>query len=68
MPFNEAYNGSLYLCKQHELTETFGCLLYENSDGKSTISKCMLEKITGSGLSYTNLKYIFDKFGRKGLV
>ena len=68
IPFNEAYDVSLYFCKRHELTETSGSLLYDNSDRKSTISKCMVEKIAGSGLCYTNLKHIFDKFGRKGLV
>ena len=41
---------------------------YDNSDGKSTISKCMLEKIAGRGLCYTNLKHILDKFGRKGVA
>ncbi|CAB4015843.1 exonuclease R569, partial [Paramuricea clavata] len=66
--FNEAYDDNLYLCKRHKLSETFGSLLYDNSCGKSTISKCMVEKIAGSGLSYANLKNIFDKFGRKGLV
>ena len=65
IPFNEAYDDSPYLCKRHELTETFGSLLYDNSDEKSTISKCMQEKIAGSGLSYANLKRIIDKFGRK---
>ena len=68
IPFNDAYHDSLYLCKRNELTETFASLLHDNSDGKSTISKCMVEKIAGSSLSYTNLKDIFDKFGRKGLV
>ena len=31
-------------------------------------SKCMVEKIAGSGLSYKNLKDIFDKYDRRGLV
>ncbi len=44
IPFNEAYDDSLYLCKRNELTETFGSLLYDNSNGKSTISKCQIRQ------------------------
>ena len=40
---DDTYDDSLYLSKRQDLIETFGSLLYDNSDVKSTIGKCMVK-------------------------
>ena len=61
IPFNEAHQSNLYLDQRHQLAQTFNGKLYG-------IGKSMVEKIAGSGLSFANLRSLFDRFGRNVLA
>ena len=57
-----------YLNHRHNLVQSFqGKLFNTNGHNPSVITKGMVEKIAGSGLSYTDLEKTYRKFGQEGL-
>ena len=57
-----------YLDHCHNLVQSFqGKLFNTNGHNPSVITKGMVEKIAGSGLSYTDLEKTYCKFGQDGL-
>ena len=57
-----------YLDHCHNLVQSFqGKLFNTNGHNPSAITKGMVEKIAGSGLSYTDLEKTYCKFGQDGL-
>ena len=57
-----------YLDCRYDLLQTFRGTLYHPTNGKFPIKQHIAEKIAGSGISYRDLKKVFEKFGAKGLV
>lgn len=56
-----------YLDHRHRLVQTFQGKLFTSASNASVISKGMVEKIAGSGLSYNDLEKTYRKFGQDGL-
>lgn len=57
-----------YLDHRHNLVQSFqGKLFNTNGHNASVITKGMVEKIAGSGLSYEDLEKTYRKFGQDGL-
>ena len=54
--------------KCYELLQTFRGTLYHPTNAEFPIKQQIAEKIAGSGISYQDLKNVFQKFGAKGLV
>ena len=57
-----------YLDRRYELQQTFRGTLYHPTNAEFPIKQHIAEKIAGSGISYRDLKNVFEKFGAKGLV
>ena len=57
-----------YLDHRYELLQTSRGTLYHPTNAEFPIKQQIAEKIAGSGISYRDLKNIFEKFGAKGLV
>ena len=68
IPFEEAYQDSLYLEKRHQLLQTLKFKLFAQANGAGIISQNMAERIAGSGLSYADLHDIYKDFGKNGLL
>ncbi|CAB3983115.1 exonuclease R569 [Paramuricea clavata] len=63
-----AVDDMKYLDHRHNLVQSFqGKLFNTNAHNPSVITKGMVEKIAGSGLSYTDLEKTYRKFGQDGL-
>ena len=58
----------IYLDRRYELLQTFRGTLYHPTNAEFPIKQQIAEKIAGSGISYRDLKNVFEKFGAKGLV
>jgi hypothetical protein len=56
-----------YLDHRHNLVQSFQGKLFNTNGHPSVITKGMVEKIAGSGLSYTDLEKTYRKFGQDGL-
>ena len=63
-----AENDMKYFDRRYELLQTFRGTLYHPTNGEFPIKQEIAEKIAGSGISYQDLKNVFEKFGAKGLV
>ena len=63
-----AENDMKYLDRRYELLQTFRGTLYHQPNAEFPIKQQIAEKIVGSGISYRDLKNVFEKFGAKGLV
>lgn len=63
-----AENDMKYLDRRYELLQTFRGTLYHPTNAEFPIKQQIAEKIAGSGISYRDLKNVFEKFGAKGLV
>jgi len=48
--------------------QTFRGTLYHPTNAEFPIKQQLAEKIAGSGISYRDLKNVFEQFGAKGLV
>ena len=57
-----------YLDHRYELLQTSRGTLYHPTNAEFPIKQQIAEKIAGSGISYRDLKNIFEKFGATGLV
>lgn len=57
-----------YLDRRSELLQTFRGTLYHSTKAEFPIRQQIAEKIAGSGISYRDLKNVFEKFRAKGLV
>ena len=57
-----------YLDRRYELLQTFRGTLYHPTNAEFPIKQQIAEKIARSGISYRDLKNVFEKFGAKGLV
>ena len=63
-----AENDMKYLDHRYELLQTFQGTLYHPTNAEFPIKQQIAEKIGGSGISYRDLKNVFEKFRAKGLV
>ena len=63
-----AENDMKYLDRRYELLQTFRGTLYHPTNAEFPIKQQIAEKIAGSGISYRDLKNVFETFGAKGLV
>ena len=63
-----AENDMKYLDRRYELLQTFCGTLYHPTNAEFPIKQQIAEKIAGSGISYQDLKNVFETFGAKGLV
>ena len=63
-----AENDMKYLDRRHELLQTFRGTLYHPANAEFLIKQQIAEIIAGSGISYRDLKNVFEKFGGKGLL
>ena len=63
-----AENDMKYLDRRNELLQTFRGTLYHPTIAEFPNKQQIAEKIAGSGISYRDLKNVFEKFGAKGLV
>jgi len=57
-----------YLDRRHDLLQTFRGTLFHPTNAEFPITQQMAQKIAGTGISYRDLKNVFEKFGAKGLV
>ena len=63
-----AENDMKYLDRRYELLQTFRGTLYHPTIAEFPNKQQIAEKIARSGISYRDLKNVFEKFGAKGLV
>ena len=63
-----AVNDTKYLDRRYELLQTFRGTLYHPTNAEFPIKQQIAEKIAGSGISYRDLKNVFERFEAKGLV
>ena len=57
-----------YLDDRHNRLLSFRGKLYHPGHQDSPVKQNIAEKMAGSGLQYSDLKNLFQRFGRKGLV
>ena len=56
------------LDRRYELQQTFRGTLFHPTNAEFPIKQQIDEQIAGSGISYQDLKNVFEKIGEKGLV
>ena len=64
----QAVAGLSYLDRRHGILQTFSGRLYDPKEDNGAIKQSMAQKIAGSGLSYSHLRELHLKFGKKGLL
>jgi len=57
-----------YLDRRHDLLQTFRGTLFHPKNAEFPIPQQTAQKIAGTGISYRDLKNVFEKFRAKGLV
>ena len=57
-----------YLDRRHNIVQAFEGKLYDSATNKGPVTKNMVEKIAGSGLTYEDLKKLYIKYGEVGLT
>ena len=65
---SQAIDNLSYLDRRHERLQTFDGKLFSPTKSNGIISQSMAQKIAGSGLSYSDLRDLYMKFGSKGLL
>ena len=65
---NDAVEEMKYLDNRHRRLLTFQGKLYHPGRGDGPIKQNIAEKIAGSGLEYDDLKKLYQRYERKGLV
>ena len=59
---------NMYLDRRHELLLTFSNKLFNASDNNGPVKKALVQNIAGSSLSYNDLRNVYSRFGKKGVV
>ena len=57
-----------YLDRRHNIVQAFEGKLYDPATNKGPLTKNMVKKIAGSGLTYEDLKKMYIKYGEVGLI
>lgn len=67
---NHALKDMKYLDRRHNNMQTFNEILFDprTKNGAGFLKKNMVEKMAGSGLTYSDLSKVFDKYGKDGLI
>ena len=65
---DQAVTSMSYLDRRHEILQTFSGRLFDPMEDNGAIKQSMALKIAGSGLSYSDLRELYLKFGTKGLL
>ena len=65
---SHAIENVLYLDRRHELLLTFSNKLFNASDDNGPVKKALVQNIAGRGLSYNDLRHVYSRFGKKGVV
>lgn len=68
MSVKDAAEDMKYLDDRHNRLLSFKGKLYNPGHQDSPVKQNIAEKMAGSGLEYEDLKNLFNRFGRKGLV
>lgn len=61
-------DDTTYLDKRHERLQSFKGKLFHEREKGYPVTKCIAEKIAGSGLCYDDLRNVFTTFGEMSLV
>ena len=66
---SDALKDTQFLDQRYQLLQTMKYKLHsEAASDQAPITKCMAEKIAGSGLSYNDLKQLLVEHGKKALI
>ena len=65
---NHAFEDLEYLDGRHKKLQSFRGKLYNPERNDGAITKSIAEKIAGSGLAYEDLKNVYSRYGKKGVI
>ena len=65
---NHAFKGLEYLDGRHKILQSFRGKLYNPERNDGAITKSIAEKIAGSGLAYEDLKNLYNRYGKEGVI
>ena len=65
---NHAFQDLVYLDSRHRILQSFRSKLYNPERNDGAITKSIAEKIAGSGLAYEDLKNVFSRYGKEGVL
>ena len=65
---SQAVENMLYLDRRHELLGTFSNKLFDASNDNGPIKRSMAQNIASGGLSYDDLRKLYETFGERGVV
>ena len=57
-----------YLDRRHNNMQTFNEIVFDPRTKNGFLKKNIVEKVAGSGLTYSDLSEVFDKYGKDGLI
>jgi DNA polymerase III epsilon subunit-like protein len=64
---NHAFNDMIYLDNRHQNMHSFTRIMY-NERTNTGLKKHMIEKMSGSGLTYRDLRNVYKRHGKDGLI
>ncbi len=64
---NHAFSDMQYLDRRHRNTKSFTRIAFDSRTNRG-LKREMIEKISGSGLTYRDLQNVYKRYGRDGLV
>ena len=65
---NHAFEDLEYLDGRHQILQSFRGKLYNPERNDGFITKTIAEKIAGSGLGYEDLKNVYSRYGKYGVI
>lgn len=65
---NHAFKDLEYLDGRHKILQSFRGKLYNPERNDGAITKTIAEKIAGSGLAYEDLKNVYNRYGKEGVI
>ncbi|XP_068700225.1 uncharacterized protein [Montipora foliosa] len=65
---NHAFKDLEYLDGRHKILQSFRGKLYNPERNDGAITKSIAEKIAGSGLAYEDLKNMYNRYGKEGVI
>ena len=65
---NHAFEDLEYLDGRHKILQSFRGKLYNPERNDGAIKKSIAEKIARSGLAYEDLKNVYSRYGKEGVI
>ena len=65
---NHAFEDLEYLDGRHKILQSLRGKLYNPERNDGAITKSIAEKIAGSGLAYEDLKNVYSRYGKEGVI